>query len=73
MFIRFISCNRLKVKRGVYTSVIKPHDINVPIHVINVQDDVQVIEGDDFGFGETRTDYRDGQIYSSSQGRDSDL
>ena len=73
MFIRSITGNRLKVKRGVYTSVIKPHDINVPIHVINVQDDVQVIEGDDFGFGETRTDYRDGQIYSSSQGRDSDL
>ena len=33
-----------------------------------------VIESDDdFGFGETRTDYADGSIFSSSQGRDSDL
>ena len=52
MLIRSITGNRLKVKRGVYTSLIKPHDINVPINVINVQDDVQVIEGDDFGFGD---------------------
>ena len=73
MLVRSITGNRLKVKRGVYSSVIQPHDINVSVHVINVQDDIQVIEGDDFGFGETRTDYADGQIYSSSQGRDSDL
>ena len=53
--------------------MIQPHDINVSVQVINVQDDIQVIEGDDFGFGEIRTDYADGQIYSSSQGRDSDL
>ena len=73
MLVRSITGNRLKVKRGVYSSVIQPHDINVSVHVINVQDDIQVIEGDDFGFGEIRTDYADGQIYSSSQGRDSDL
>ena len=66
MLIRSITGNRIKVRRGVYTSVIKPHDINVPIHIINVQDDIQVIEGDDFGFGETRTDYADGSIYSLS-------
>ena len=57
----------------MFTSVIKPHDINVPVNVINVQDDVQVIEGDDFGFGETRIDFADGEIHSSSQGRDSEL
>ena len=73
MLIRSITGNRLKVKRGVFTSIIKPHDINVPVSVINVQDDTQVIVGDDFGFGETRSDYADGSVYSSSQGRDSDL
>ena len=73
MLIRSITGNRIKVKRGMFTSVIKPHDINVPVNVINVQDDVQVIEGDDFGFGETRIDFADGEIYSSSQGRDSEL
>ena len=73
MLIRSITGNRLKVKRGMFTSVIKPHDINVPVNVINVQDDIQVVEGDDFGFGETITDYADGNIFSSSQGRDSDL
>ena len=35
--------------------------------------DVQIVEGDDFGFGETRTDFGDGSVWSSSQGRDSDL
>ncbi len=73
MLIRSITGNRLLVKRGQYSSLIQPHDINVPVNVINIQDDVQVIEGDDFGFGETRNDYADGQVYSSSQGRDSDL
>ena len=73
MLIREISGNRLKVKRGVYTSTIKPHDINVPVNIINVQDTAQVIEGDDFGFGETYTEYSDGSVYSVAQGTDSDL
>ena len=73
MLIREITGNRLKVKRGVYTSIIKPHDINVPINLINVQDTAQVIEGDDFGFGETYTEYSDGSVYSVAQGTDSDL
>ena len=77
MLIRAITGNRLKVKRSVLGSVIKPHDINVPINLINVQDDAmvtpQVIEGDDFGFGETKTEYSDGSIYSVAQGMDSDL
>ena len=57
----------------MFSSVIQPHDINVPVNVINVQDDVFVSEGDDFGFGETKTDFADGEIYSSSKGRDSEL
>ena len=73
MLISSITGNRLKVKRGQYTSTIKPHDINVPINIINVQDTAQVIEGDDFGFGETYTEYSDGSVYSVAQGTDSDL
>ena len=73
MLISSITGNRLKVKRAQYGSVIKPHDTDVFIHRINVQDDIQIIEGDDFGFGETRTDFGDGNIWSSRQGRDSDL
>ena len=73
MLVRSITGNRLKVKRGQYSSVIQPHDINVPVNVINVQDNVLVVEGDDFGFGETKSEYADGSVFSSSQGRDSDL
>ena len=73
MLISSITGNRLKVKRGQYTSTIKPHDINVTINIINVQDTSQVIEGDDFGFGETYTEYSDGSVYSVAQGTDSDL
>jgi len=40
---------------------------------LDEKDDIQIIEGDDFGFGETRTDFGDGSVWSSSQGRDSDL
>ena len=73
MLVRSVTGNRLKVKRGQYSSVIQPHDINVPVNVINVQDNVLVVEGDDFGFGETKSEYADGSVFSSSQGRDSDL
>ena len=75
MLIRAISGNRLTVRRGEFGSLVMTHDTNIPISVINVQDDTQVIEqvlqsGDDFGFGETVTDYADGQQYSTSQQRD---
>ena len=73
MLISSITGNRLKVKRAQYGSTIKPHDTDVFVHRINIQDDIQIVEGDDFGFGETRTDFGDGSVWSSSQGRDSDL
>jgi len=73
MLISSITGNRLKVKRGIYSSMVKPHDIDVPVNVINVQDSTQVVEGDDFGFGETLTEYSDGSVYSVAQGVDSDL
>ena len=73
MLISSITGNRIKVKRAQYGSIVKPHDTDVFVHRITVQDDTQIIVGDDFGFGETRTDFGDGNVWSSSQGRDSDL
>jgi len=75
MLIRAISGNRLTVRRGEFNSVVMAHDINIPINSINVQDDSQVVDrvietGDDFGFGETITDYVDGNVFSASQQRD---
>ena len=77
MLIRAISGNRLTVRRGEFSSDVVAHDINIVISVINAQDDSQVVEqflqsGDDFGFGETISDYADGQVYSTSQQRDAE-
>ncbi len=79
MLIRGVSGNRLTVKRGEYNSEIVSHDINIPIHAINAQDDTKIVEsviefGDDFGFGETVTDFNsDGTVYSETQQRDVEL
>ena len=73
MLIRLITGNRLKVRRGEFGSVIAPHDIDVKINGITVTDDPYVESGDDFGFGETKTEYGDGSVYSVAQGRDSDI
>ena len=75
MLIRSISGNRLTVRRGEFKSEVVAHDTNIPISVINAQDDSQVIDkvlevSDDFGFGETITDYVDGNVFSTSQNRD---
>ena len=75
MLIRSISGNRLTVRRGEFKSEVVAHDTNIPISVINAQDDSQVINkvlevSDDFGFGETITDYVDGNVFSTSQNRD---
>ena len=32
-----------------------------------------LVDGDDFGFGITKTEYTDGQVFSISQQTDSDL
>lgn len=76
MRIKSKSGQRLHVERGEYGTVAVPHDIDVQINAITIQDDAYVeanLDEDDFGFGETRTEYQDGQVYSVSQSRDSDL
>ena len=73
MLISSITGNRVKVKRGQYRSVVKPHDTGVVVNRITIQDTVQMVEGDDFGFGVDAFTSEDGSIYSSSQGQDGDL
>jgi len=76
MRIKSKSGQRLHVSRGEYGTSAVPHDIDVPINAITAQDDSFVesnLDDDDFGFGETRTEFMDGQVYSISQSRDSDL
>ena len=73
MLISSINSNRLTVKRGQYGTVIAPHDINIPVNAITIQDNEEIVEGDDFGFGETKSEYADGQVFSVSQQTDSDL
>ncbi len=79
MLIRGVSGNRLTVRRGEYNSEIVSHDINISINAINAQDDTKVIDnviefGDDFGFGESVTDFKsDGTVYSETQNRDVEL
>ena len=73
MLITSKSGQRLTVKRGEYGSTPVPHDIDIPIHAITIQDTEQIVDGDDFGFGETKTEFADGQVFSISQQTDSDL
>ena len=52
--------------------MIENHDLNVRISAINVQDTEQVVEGDDFGFSETREFFdSQGDVYSNSTNVDS--
>ena len=48
-------------------------DTDVVVNRITVQDNVKIVEGDDFGFGVDAFTSEDGSIYSSSQGKDGDL
>ena len=73
MRIKSKSGQRLHVERGEYGTVAVPHDIDVQINAITIQDDAYVeanLDEDDFGFGETITDYVDGNVFSTSQNRD---
>ena len=72
MRITRIIGDRLQVLRGQFSTQIEPHDLNVRISAINVQDTEQVVEGDDFGFSETREFYdSQGDVYSNSTTVDS--
>tara|TARA_B100000287_G_scaffold331699_1_gene316611 strand:+ start:11484 stop:12548 length:1065 start_codon:yes stop_codon:yes gene_type:complete len=73
MLISSINANRLTVKRGQYGTAIVPHDINIPVNAITIQDNEAIVDGDDFGFGVTKSEYADGQVFSISQQTDAEL
>tara|TARA_B100000029_G_scaffold43027_1_gene39885 strand:- start:976 stop:1557 length:582 start_codon:yes stop_codon:yes gene_type:complete len=73
MLISSINANRLTVKRGQYGTAIVPHDINIPVNAITIQDNEAIVDGDDFGFGVTKSEYADGQVFSVSQQTDAEL
>jgi hypothetical protein len=73
MFIKSIDGNTLKVLRGQDNTIATPHSINSSVDVINETDDNLIEPDDDFGFSESRFDFGDGKIYSTTKGVDVSL
>lgn len=70
MYISKIDGNELIVKRGQDGTTITTHESGAAVNVINSADDDLIDFGDDFGFSETRYDFTDGKIYSTTKGID---
>jgi len=70
MFIRKISGNTLTVNRGQDNTPITSHAAGTALNVINDADDELIDLDDDFGFSESRYDYGDGKVYSTTKGMD---
>jgi hypothetical protein len=70
MFIRKISGNTLTVNRGQDNTPITIHTAGTALNVINNADDELIDLDDDFGFSESRYDYGDGKVYSTTKGID---
>ena len=70
MYISKIDGNELIVKRGQDGTTITTHESGTAVNVINSADDDLIDFGDDFGFSETRYDFTDGKIYSTTKGID---
>lgn len=70
MFIRKISGNTLTVTRGQDNTPITSHAAGTALNVINDADDELIDLDDDFGFSESRYDYGDGKVYSTTKGID---
>jgi hypothetical protein len=70
MFIRKISGNTLTVNRGQDNTPIATHAAGTALNVINNADDELIDLDDDFGFSESRYDYGDGKVYSTTKGTD---
>lgn len=73
MFIKSIDGNTLKVLRGQDNTIATPHSINSSVDVINETDNNLIEPDDDFGFSESRFDFGDGKIYSTTKGVDVSL
>ena len=70
MFIREINGNNLLVNRGQDKTTITTHTSGTAVNVINDADDELIDLDDDFGFSESRYDFGDGKVYSTTKGTD---
>ena len=70
MYIRKITGNTLLVNRGQDGSSITTHASGTAVNVINDADDALIDLDDDFGFSESRYDFGDGKVYSTTKGTD---
>ncbi len=70
MFIREINGNNLLVNRGQDKTDITTHTSGTAVNVINDADDELIDLDDDFGFSESRYDFGDGKVYSTTKGTD---
>ena len=70
MYIRKITGNTLSVNRGQDKTEIATHISGTAVNVINDADDELIDLDDDFGFSESRYDFGDGKVYSTTKGTD---
>jgi hypothetical protein len=70
MFIRKINGNTILVNRGQDNTNIEIHTSGTSVNVINDADDELIDLDDDFGFSESRYEFGDGKIYSTTKGVD---
>jgi hypothetical protein len=70
MYIRKITGNTLLVNRGQDGSSITTHTSGTAVNVINESDNELIDLDDDFGFNESRYDFGDGKVYSTTKGID---
>ena len=73
MYIKNISGNTLSVLRGQDNTTITSHTEGDSIDAITTADNELVEMDDDFGFSESRFDFGDGKIYSTTKGIDVSL
>ncbi len=70
MLIRKITGNTLLVNRGEDNTPVTTHASGTAVNVINNADDELIDLDDDFGFSESRYDFADGKVYSTTKGID---
>lgn len=70
MFIREIDGNTLLVNRAQDKTISTSHPSGTAVNVINSNDDDLIEFDDDFGFSESRYNYGDGKVYSTTKGID---
>jgi hypothetical protein len=70
MYIRKITGNTLLVNRGQDNTPITTHAAGTALNVINNSDDELIDLDDDFGFSESRYNFGDGKVYSTTKGTD---